>query len=912
MEKRFKFLFLLLCCLISSSAIAQQRLRNVSKQEAFSLVKDKFSGQDVDYYLCEDPVLKIEGENNFPDPSQSGTWTFFVDAEPMKGWEHDCYIVRVVKRIGEYQSPIPQSTKFRLPPMGNFSPLEVKNRYGIKANQKPYVRKATLSNEAKSAAGHTYAVILSGGHNKYSNYERYWNDCSFVYQTLVNKYGVPKNNIAVVMSDGTNPAEDMRLTTGGYKSSPLDLDYDGWPDIKYAATRTNVRHILSDLSQKMTKDDHLFFYVIDHGGTRDNKNQSYICLWNGESLHDYELADWLLPFNQKSIYVNAVLGQCFSGGFIEELTKVGCVVAAASESDKSSYGCYDIPYDEFVYHWTSAINGKDAYGKLVASDVDNNNRVTMDEAFTYAKLKDRAPEHPQYKSNPISVGEDLAFNNLPEAVDLYIKDNDKDTGKEPNTSTDMFWNSPDIWVRNQQDGIKNQTHENPYFSKDHDIAYIYVRVRNRGKENYKNGQYLHVYWAKASTGFSTNAWQGEELYNGLVSGEHLRTETLTNINAGGEEIFMIRWLLPDKLMGTSDDNNTEKHHFCLLARITNSHLDDLKTGEHGLSKLQEIVDNQIKVLNSSKITQKNVSIISKESHTVNTTVFVRNIYKNNHKYSLEIRPHTPADKVLLSKARLKMEMSQPIYKAWEQGGYRAKGIAYTPSINPRKVEFKLWDSCLENICMNGSDFEKVMVNLEFKTPATYSGESYMFDLIQKDETGNIVGGETFIVEAPLHSHKGIEITPIDLGDGRYKLSTNWQETDQVLWTDAVGSDVGTGNNITVTPTLKNNKFFVTAISSQGEMAQENITLESKTGLKSISPIPVEDFIDIELYNPVKSGNAVLRISSLTQTGSILLSKHIPVDVKKIQLDASSLPSGIYVLTYSVDNQIVDSRKFSKK
>ena len=96
MEKRFKFLFLLLCCLISSSAIAQQRLRNVSKQEAFSLVKDKFSGQDVDYYLCEDPVLKIEGENNFPDPSQSGTWTFFVDAEPRKGWEHDCYIVRVV------------------------------------------------------------------------------------------------------------------------------------------------------------------------------------------------------------------------------------------------------------------------------------------------------------------------------------------------------------------------------------------------------------------------------------------------------------------------------------------------------------------------------------------------------------------------------------------------------------------------------------------------------------------------------------------------------------------------------------------------------------------------------------------------------------------------------------------------
>ena len=92
--------------------------------------------------------------------------------------------------------------------------------------------------------------------------------------------------------------------------------------------------------------------MIDHGGTRDENNQSYICLWNEEKLHDYELADWLRPFNEKSVYVNAVLGQCFSGGFIEELSKVGCFVAAASKGSESSWSCGDIPYDEFVYHWT--------------------------------------------------------------------------------------------------------------------------------------------------------------------------------------------------------------------------------------------------------------------------------------------------------------------------------------------------------------------------------------------------------------------------------------------------------------------------------------------------------------------------------------------------------------------------------
>ena len=901
MKKKATFLIVLLCCLISSSAIAQQLMRSVSKQEAFSIVKSYFSGQDVDYYYCDKPVFEVTDKDRYIYASQNNTWEFFVDAEPMKGWEHDCYIVSIAKEIGEYLSPAPLLTKFRLPPMGNFSPLEVKNRYGVRAFQKPYVKKATLTNEVKSAAGRTYAVILSGGHNKYSNSERYWNDCSFVYQTLVNKYGVPKNNIAVVMSDGTNPAEDMHLTTGGYKSSPLDLDNDGRPDIQYAATHANVKNVLSNFSQRIEKDDHLFFYVIDHGGTRDENNQSYICLWNGEKLHDYELADWLRPFNDKQVYVNAVLGQCFSGGFVEELTNVGCVVATASESDKSSYSCQDIPYDEFVYHWTSAINGADAYGKLVSSDVDNNNRVTMEEAFMYAKQKDCAPEHPQYKSNPISVGEDLAFNNLPEAVDLYIKDNDEDTGKEPNLTTKEFWKSPDIWVRNKVDSIKE--HENPYYSPEHFACIIYVRVYNRGKEDFNGvGQWLHVYWAQASTGLTIKAWKGKELYKNHVSGGHLRAVPIPKIPAGGFSDIPVGWSMPGDLISSPSDNGTEKHHFCLTARILDTFDDDSYDPKK----------THFDVRGSNDIAQKNVSIVSRRELSKGITVFVRNIYGNNHKYSLELRTSTEKDKLLFTKANVKMKMAKPIYKAWERGGLRATDIVYNPTASPYSVKLNSSSSKLENICMNGAEFEKVTMNFDFHTSSTDPNEKYTFDLIQKDETGNIVGGETFIVEAPLHIHQGIEITPIDLGDGRYKLSTDWQETDRVLWTDAVGSDVGTGNNITVTPTLTNNKFSAIAISSQGEMAQETITLESKTGFKSISPTLVEDFIDIELHSPVKSGNAVLRVNSLTQAGSILLSKYIPLNIKKIQLNATSLPSGIYVLTYFVDNQIVDSRKFSKK
>lgn len=187
---------------------------------------------------------------------------------------------------------------------------------------------------------------------------------------MVNKYSIPKGNIYPIMSDGNNPAADMRSISGGYKSQPLDLDNDGVDEIKLAATKANVKNTLGTLANKLNKDDHLFIFVIDHGGTDDYNTNSYICLWNYESLYDYELATMLEPFTSKFVNVNVVLGQCFSGGFNDNLKKVGCVVASASTGSESSWACSDIPYDEFVYQWTCAVNEATHRKVSVKSDAD--------------------------------------------------------------------------------------------------------------------------------------------------------------------------------------------------------------------------------------------------------------------------------------------------------------------------------------------------------------------------------------------------------------------------------------------------------------------------------------------------------------------------------------------------------------
>ena len=519
MKKVLRFwiwLFLFSLFPVTTSAQVQ---RFVPKQEALSIAQGQFRGQDVDYYILDD--------------STSSTWNIFVDAEPMKGWQHDSYIIKVPKLLGPNSGPI-QKIQQKNPPLGNYVPLLVKNRYGGYANSKPHVAKPVSSNEPNEAARRTYAIILSGGVNKLYNYERYWNDCSFIYQTLVNKHGIPKGNIIPIMSDGNNPAADMNCTMGGFKSQSLDLDFDGIPDISLAATKPNVRKALNSLANKMRKDDHLFVFVIDHGGSDDDISKSYICLWNGERLYDEELALMLKPFTSRLVNVNVVLGQCYAGGFNDNLEMVGCVVASAAQGNESSWACPNIPYDEFVYQWTCAVNGATHTGEPVVADGDHNGRVTMQEAFEYAELNDRQKnwETPQYTSTPLSVGEDLAFNHLAPSVDLFIQDNLGDTGKEPNTTIKEFWKSPSIWVRNYPDG--EYGHQNPVYSSEHPTAYVYVRVHNRGKEKFDGkNKWVALYWAKASTGISQNVWKGRETdENGELTGKNIDVLPIGSIEPG--------------------------------------------------------------------------------------------------------------------------------------------------------------------------------------------------------------------------------------------------------------------------------------------------------------------------------------------------------------------------------------------
>lgn len=878
--KTARILFALLLCAMSSVLYAQPRY--ISQSEAYEMVLQHFADQDVDIY----------------HRNTNESWSFYIDAEPMKGWEHDCYIYNVPKSYyGSVSDVEPIIQHLRRPPHETYQPIRVVNRYGDTQNSQPHVGSSNSAGETNDAAQRTYALIINGGINPMSNYFRYWNDCSFIYQTLVNKYQIPKSHIYPLMSDGANPGADMRSAIGTMCSQPLDLDFDGIDDISYAATYNNLNYILNHLSNILNKDDHLFIYVIDHGGRNEYDNSSYICLWNYEDIYDYELAEMLEPFTDNLVNVNVVLGQCYSGGFVDNLRQIGCVVSAACQPDEPSWSCSDIPYDEFVYQWTSAVNQANHNGTPVSSDIDNNGRVTMNEAFNYARTHDRiVSEHPMYASTPISVGEDLAFNHIASSIGLYIKDNPEDTGIEPNTTTDEFWKSPSIWVRNQDDGIEE--HQNPEYSADHHQSFVYVRVHNRGKETYTpsgDAKWVMLYWALASTGISQQTWKGREVYNNShVTGGCLEARSIPEILPDSSAVLTFWWSLPYLLEDYPEGN----FHFCLKAKIMDTCFDD------------GYVDGQIYFDSKSRNNeaQKNVTLIKREDLNKAFNVFVRNTHQAREGYSLEIVPHLPADSALFSRAKVELTMNPVIYDAWETGGFQHENIEYSSlqaDADGRKmVKFVSPQSKLKNISLNTSEFDIVQLKFKFNTYPLHSS-TYTVDLVQKDNEGNIIGGETFIVESPSRFIRPIEITSSSTGNNNYLLSLNDDEDFSSLeWFDSNGELIGQGDTITVSPRHEEETYSVVALTKKGEVATQEISLEKEFGIKSISFDSSN--ISIELKSDAPT-NSQIYVTSLS--GKPFKMVHNIIEGTNIvNINGLNLSRGLYAIDFVWNESIVDQKK----
>ena len=223
-----------------------------------------------------------------------------------------------------------------------------------------------------------YAVLISGGICSYSAYGRYWNDLKLMYSILVDEYDYDPQNIIVIYKDGIAEDSDM----------PVNV----------SANYEHFNNTFNYLAQVMDSKDSLFIFTSNHGSDE------------GLFLYDYEIVspehftEVLEPIEYNHMII--VMEQCNSGIFIPDLSGPNRIIMTAASASESSWSCdTEGTYDEFVYHFMTAVKMETHTGGTVTwHDFNDDGYITMREAFNYAFSMDSREEHPHYDDNGDGVG----------------------------------------------------------------------------------------------------------------------------------------------------------------------------------------------------------------------------------------------------------------------------------------------------------------------------------------------------------------------------------------------------------------------------------------------------------------------------------------------------------------------------
>jgi len=172
----------------------------------------------------------------------------------------------------------------------------------------------------------------------------------------------------------------------------FDYNFDNHVDIDINYDPDNLEVDGTDLDNQGLFDG---IDVNDDGDVNDWVSiDEKICLSSADMLDD-EMAIFLdrMDANVISIFME----QCFSGGFIDDLSASNRVISTATEEETVSWG------NLFVELFTSAFHRATRWGVPVDADHNHNGHISMMEAFNHAAGNDYYDEIPQYDDNGDSV-----------------------------------------------------------------------------------------------------------------------------------------------------------------------------------------------------------------------------------------------------------------------------------------------------------------------------------------------------------------------------------------------------------------------------------------------------------------------------------------------------------------------------
>jgi secreted trypsin-like serine protease len=508
------------------------------------------------------------------------------------------------------------------------------------------------------------------------------------------------------------------------------------------------------------------------------------------------------------------------------------------------------------------------------------------------------------------IEQETGFSMSKPGVDLYTRDRPWDLGAEP-SNVDFCWVSDDIWIRNQNDGATNETHQNPIYNNANP-NYINVRIRNRGCLPSSGNDVVKLYWAKASTALAwPNHWNGSLQVNNQSLGDYIGEITIPVIEPGGSVVVAVPWFPPNPLNYTGLSShpliwNEEPHHFCILSRIVSS------SDPFSVTETNNLADN---IQKNNNISLKNVSVMNfyplpDKEPAFSSIIFVGNHETQTKNFRFDFKGSYHFERYKLdSIAEFVVTLDSLMWKRWVEGGKQAS--ANVRIVNERKHELRIYsNSSIGNIAINPGEQWPLKISVHFVLRNETENVHGKMNVVQVDEVNNaIVGGEQFeinrMIRSPFSADAGGDKT-VSFLDSVLLVAMDIFENAKFNWYDSDGELVHTGREFRLLPN-ESKTFRLEVVSLEdGSKDYDSIQIVVQpASIESIIPNPASDVAHFTLNLP--SVGLFYLIFTNVQTGS---STTIPIDDNSLLahvVNLNGFASGYYAVSLASGNTIFDSK-----
>lgn len=489
------------------------------------------------------------------------------------------------------------------------------------------------------------------------------------------------------------------------------------------------------------------------------------------------------------------------------------------------------------------------------------------------------------------------------AVELASKNSDVDYSIEPDNQTNVIWESPDIWVRNQSDGFTVQEHEDLEFVNSQTPVYVYVKVRNIGCDASSGQDELKLYWAKG--GLSQDwptVWEGEanpqdENSNEFDIGDYIGLQTIPSIPAGESTILEFEWqpLNPDVYENAGFN---KPWMFCFLSRIVSS--DDPMT-------YSEVSDAAVNTRNNNNIAYKNTTV-----ENIGLSGEIGSIFAGNFNTKQNIRSNinffTLNNSTLLNEAEVRINLNEDLWELWQSSGGRSKNVRVIDP-NTREIILTSNNASLQDIDFDSGDWGILSPKVNFLIKEVTNENEYNLYVSQTESSSdNVLGGYTYNIHRD-KTRSYFEANADSSNEGAELSAQDINEAATYNWYDEDGKLISTGETLTLN-NLEDKEYKLEVIAvSDGHKDYKSITAESPFKIKSISPNPASALIDVEYIIPKNSSTTYLSISNSTglNINNYLLTENSTCR----EISTTALTTGIYIVSLVHDGNIIDSKQLIK-